>query len=598
MIEIPFCAPKMAEPRPAPTSSGQLARTPLPHLLVYGFERQLSGTFIFRAPDGATAELLVQKGLPAKARLSTTPIYLGQVLLELGAIDGTTHDESLREMAAANPKKLHGVVLIERGAIDHAKLDHALRVQLLQKVAQISRMTSATVFEFYADWDGLAEFGAETTPIEALAAVWTSVREQPPLEHVKAALERMTRGKLRAAKTAQLDRFGFTNEERHWLELLRVRSMKIDELFAAAEINERIARLIVYCLAITKQIDLRPEDEPSSGTMRAATPQTGVPAAEPSSVTPSSSAPASPRAAVARVAIQRQRVPTSPSITEEKSSPRIPVADKRADGDSIQPASPQVTDARRAEIVERARGVDKQNYFEMLGVTLETPIPEIKSAYIALAKSWHPDRLPATLADVKDACGRVFARMSEAHATLTDEDKRTTYLRLMKEGGETPEQQQEIANVVGATVEFQKAEICLKKNDLAQAELLARHAVALDANQADYVALLAWLESLKPESQTPEATNTFIETMDRAIKMNERCERAYYYRAMLYKRQHRDGLAFKDFQKLAELNPKNIDAQRELRLYELRGGPPRRITPYPAQPAQQKPGLFQKFFKK
>src|SRR5436309_784136 len=129
-----------AEGRPAPTSSGQLARTPLPHLLVYAHDRQLTGTFTFRA-------------------------------------------------------------------------------------------------------------------------VWTAIREQPPFEHVKAALERMTRGRLRIAKTAQLERFGFTNEERRWIDLLRVRPMRLDDLFAAAEqINERITRLIVYCLAITKQIDLVNEE--------------------------------------------------------------------------------------------------------------------------------------------------------------------------------------------------------------------------------------------------------------------------------------------------------------------------------------------------
>ena len=38
--------------------------------------------------------------------------------------------------------------------------------------------------------------------------------------------------------------------------------------------------------------------------------------------------------------------------------------------------------------------------------------------------------------------------MSEAHATLTDKDKRERYAKLMKEGGETPEQQHEIVNVV------------------------------------------------------------------------------------------------------------------------------------------------------
>jgi tetratricopeptide (TPR) repeat protein len=187
--------------------------------------------------------------------------------------------------------------------------------------------------------------------------------------------------------------------------------------------------------------------------------------------------------------------------------------------------------------------------------------------------------------------------MSEAHQTLTDTDKRARYLTLMKEGGETPEAQQEIQNVVGAAVEFQKAEICLKKNDLAQAEVLAKRAVEMDSKQADYVALVAWIESLK--DQSAEATQDRITDLDRAIKMNERCERAYYYRAMLYKRHNRDGPALKDFQKVNQLNPKNIDAQRELRLYEMRGAAPRPQSQAPAQaPVAQKPGLFQKFFKK
>ena len=107
------------EGRPALTSSGQLARTPLPHLLVYAHDRQLSGTFHFRAPDATTAHVLLVKGRPAKVRLSSPQIYLGQVLLECGAIDAQTLDASLRDMAAS--RKLHGIVLLERGAIDRAR---------------------------------------------------------------------------------------------------------------------------------------------------------------------------------------------------------------------------------------------------------------------------------------------------------------------------------------------------------------------------------------------------------------------------------------------------------------------------------------------
>ena len=63
-----------------------MARTPLPHLLVYTHDRALTGTFEFRAPDGTSASMIIVEGRPAKARLTATPIYLGQVLLEIGAV--------------------------------------------------------------------------------------------------------------------------------------------------------------------------------------------------------------------------------------------------------------------------------------------------------------------------------------------------------------------------------------------------------------------------------------------------------------------------------------------------------------------------------
>ena len=580
--------------RPTPTSSGQLARTPLPHLLVYAHDRQLTGTFEFRAPDASTAAVLMLQGRPAKAKLSGQSIYLGQVLLELGVIDAAMLDASLREMATA--RGLHGTILLEKGAIDRGQLDQGLRSQLLRKLSLVAQMPAATVFEFYGDWDGLADFGAEPSPIDTFAVVWTAIREQPPLEHVKAALERMMRGRLRVSKTASLDRFGFTHEERRWIDLLRVRALRLDDFFGAAEgINERITRLIVYCLAITKQIELVSEEEAAAAEAAAA-----AAAAPP----PSSSAPISPpKGAVGRITLRRERVITNPNIVKEESSPRVPaIPDQRASPPPDNPSTaiaavPAALAERRQEIVTRAQTIDKQNYFEMLGITPQTPAEDAKNAYIALAKTWHPDRLPSALHDVKEQCARVFARMSEAHQTLTDAEKRKRYLTLMKEGGETPEAQQEIQNVIGAAVQFQKAEICLKKNDLAQAEELARRALQMDPNQADYIALLAWIESLKDPSA--EATQDRIADLDRAIKINERCERAYYYRAMLYKRHNRDGPAFKDFKKVSELNPKNIDAQRELRLYEMRGAGARPQSQAPSQtPVAQKPGLFQKFFKK
>jgi tetratricopeptide (TPR) repeat protein len=273
--------------------------------------------------------------------------------------------------------------------------------------------------------------------------------------------------------------------------------------------------------------------------------------------------------------------------------------------------SPELAERWR-EIVDRAASVDRSDYFMMLDVTREATRDDVESAFFSLAKRWHPDRLPPALMPVRRACARVFARMSEARSVLVDDKKRQQYLRLAAEGSGSPEMQEAVAKVVEAASHFQKAEVCFRRSDLAQAESLCRKALDLDATQPDYVALLAWVIALKPESHTPETTAECIDQLSAAIKMNERCEKAYFWRGMLFKRIGKDALALKDFRHAAELNPRNIDAAREVRLHKMRGGrssspagpggsgQSTRRTPAPQKAGgrSQKPGLFGRLFKK
>jgi Flp pilus assembly protein TadD len=179
-------------------------------------------------------------------------------------------------------------------------------------------------------------------------------------------------------------------------------------------------------------------------------------------------------------------------------------------------------------------------------------------------------------------------------------------MKLLADGSGSPEMQETVARVVEAAAHFQKAEVCFKRNDLVQAEALCRHALELDSTQPDYVALLAWLVALKPENQSAEKTMGSVDQLTRAIKMNDRCEKAYFWRGVLLRRLARDDLAIRDFRQVVELNPRNIDAAREVRLHNMRGGrqstpPARRSSPIPPNPrndAPHKSGLFGRLFKK
>jgi Tfp pilus assembly protein PilF len=181
-------------------------------------------------------------------------------------------------------------------------------------------------------------------------------------------------------------------------------------------------------------------------------------------------------------------------------------------------------------------------------------------------------------------------------------------MKLLSDGSGSPEMQDAVAKVVDAAQNFQKAEVYFKRNDLAQAESHCRLALEGDPTQSDYVAMLAWLVALKPENQSPEKTMESIRMLDRAVSMGGRGEKAFYWRGMLYKRLGKIDHATKDFRRVVEINPRNIDAAREVRLHNMRGArgstpPPPRATagaPKPEKKPEEtaKAGLFGRLFKK
>jgi len=63
----------------------------------------------------------------------------------------------------------------------------------------------------------------------------------------------------------------------------------------------------------------------------------------------------------------------------------------------------------------------KRDYYEVLGVTKNAPLPEIKAAYRKLALEWHPDRNKSPNANEK------FKEINEAYAVLSDSQKKAAY---------------------------------------------------------------------------------------------------------------------------------------------------------------------------
>lgn len=623
----------------APTAAGSFLKTPFPHLIVYALERRLSGTFELTLADASVATMLVLGGCPAKVRTPEDAHPLVRVLSDLGTLT-PEQAQAANERIAAEPERPQTEILVELG-VDAAQLEVALRTQLELRAEDLFNLSNETSFAYYDGVDLLRGMSGPSTPIDPFPIMWRGVRNTPPWEQVDATLQRISAAPLRPSAIAQFERFTFGSSELRVIEKLRQGPLRVLDITGI--LGPGLGQVLVYLLTIMRQLEL------AEAPAAAPAPSPPTPAAVP--IPPSSSnvsrspmsavAPPSSGQNLARVQLQRQAA--RPLIVEEQVA-RSQVHDSRASHPSMPPfvipksepvieapASPAADaapppapeppppppppaaaapaaaapnpahEALRQKIIERAEEINTQDYFQMLGVARDAKTEDIAKAFIALAKVWHPDRLPAALADVKDACSKIFTHLTEANATLTDQAKRQDYMTLLKDGGATPDDQAKIQQIIEAATEFQKADILLKRNPTdPQAYEIVKRCVELDDHQTDYLATLAWLEAHRPENQSAPKTLEKITILDRCIERAPNSERAIFYRAMLHKRTNDAAKALRDFKRAAELNPRNLDAVREVRLHNMRSGGPSAGAAAPKPPPSDKgaSGLFGKLFKK
>lgn len=576
-------------PRPGPVASGSLAKTPFVHLLLYALDKKLSGTLEFVAPDKREVAILYLDGRPAKVRTSEPVAYLGRVLLEQGFLTEATLEQSLVELAAQKERQrmLHGELLVSAGVLREDQLGVGLAEQLRRKLIYASSFPAETKYSYYSAFDGLAHWGKPVPEgLDPFPLIWRMLHAGASQDHIGAALARVGTARLRPAQAANFSRLGLAKDEAAMVDLLAMQPLSVADLMKVSGLDPNEARLLVYLLIITRQVEMVSTSDRAM-SMRPLFAASGPPAGAGVSSVPPTSAPAS------KPPTNSTPVPSKIHASMAPSPPPQTLSDELA--------------ARWREIVERASSIERADYFDMLGVAREASRKDIETAFYALARRWHPDRLPQELSPVRDQCTRVFSRMSEALATLTDEEQRAHYMHLLADGSGTPAMQETVARVLEAASNFQKAEVCFKRHDYAQAEAFCRRALEADATQADYHAMLAWLTSLKPDYQSPEKTLDCIRMLDEAVFISGRCEKAFYWRGMLYKRMGKSDAAVRDFKRVTELNPHHIDAAREVRLHQMRGGGrigsgsappgPRISVPHKPDPSP-KLGLLQRLFRR
>lgn len=524
---------------PIPLAQGDLAQTPLAHVLLSLLEKGLDGTLAIWPETQRPGQdrVLFVKGAPVDARL------------------------------------LESAATLERGLLP---LFHRVRGP----------------YAFYgSDLVGETKLRDAVDPYHLLAAALRGGVRQDVVDGV---LARYGDRPVRVNASTALGRFELVPKERSVLDVLRAQPQSVRALSDTTGEPKVVSRLL-YLLAITQQLDAydgpvgrKSADQPPPPSSAARTVdsfeevqplRSSIESPRPSMTSPRPST-ETPRPSSAGGAFEGASRAASPSSSSNAT---------RRPGEPEPPPSPphdlpSEHIARWREIVAYAEKIDGQTYFEMLGVSQTVSPDEARTAYFALVKKWHPDRLVPDLLPLKPTAERIFRHLTEAHETLGDVDKRGPYLKAVQGGGGTPKAERELQAVLEAAMQFQKIDVLVRKRDFGTALRLLDEILLLAPEEADYHAARGQVIFKQYGPQDPRQVEAALRALETALSRDERCERALVTKAEILQRTGKEPESFTIWKRVHELYPRNVEAQRMKRIADMRG------HTAPSKPSKPPPG--------
>jgi len=563
---------------PKPLAQGDLAQTPLAHVLLSLLERGLDGTLaIWPETERAGQDrVLFAQGVPIDARL------------------------------------LEPAATLERGLLP---LFHRVRGP----------------YAFYgSDLVGQTKLRDTVDPYHLLAA---ALRGGVRQDVVDAVLARYGDRPVRVNASTALGRFELVPKERAVLDVLRAQPQSARAL-ADTTGEPKVAARLLYLLAITQQLEVFSGEVGRKSLVEGVTSgaasgsATGPHGASTSSSATSSASHAARKPDTfeesffvppsAETSTTKASATTATSSASSASGASSVGARGQSSNSTRRPGEPEPPPAmptnlaaehaaRWREIVAYAEKIDGQTFFEMLGVAQTVSPDEARTAYFALVKKWHPDRLVPELLPLKPTAERIFRHLTEAHETLVDVDKRGPYLKAVQGGGGTPKAERELQAVLEAAMQFQKIDVLVRKRDFGTALRLLDEILLLAPDEADYHAARGHVLFKQHGTQDPRHLEAALRAVDAALMRDDRCERALVTKAEILQRTGKENESFAIWKRVHELYPKNVEAQRMKRLADMRGHsskpskpPPGGSKPPPARSSKAPPpkddGLLSKLF--
>jgi curved DNA-binding protein CbpA len=542
--------------------NGSLAQRSSSDILAEVLRRQASG--ILRLQNAsATRQLFIDAGVMIRFAASTLPTESITALFRDKG--GVTEAQVKEATAAKQADELLGTTLVRLGALSKETLAELTK-------EHIHRVTLGTL----ATRDGDFEFQSGALPFrEQLDGGLNSpeillewARAFPEIDWIRRRLgQAEARVQLSQRPPEGYQKVPLNPAEGYIMSRVDGRS-SVADICAVSPMGEENTLRALFGLALAGILEM-PDGSVEIPLPAAAAPPRAPVAPPRPRVAPAPAASASPAPSIAArpAAVTPGRAPTNggaaaphttaphaaaPRPAGRPATSRPPTPPRRVTS-IVERVRPATTPDLEAEMLQRFEQLREQDLYQVLGVPATANPNEIRRAYYALAKKFHPDKFRRE--EMKAKAENVFAHITEAYSTLTNQEIRQKYDedQAIRKSSSAPEKKADGGEL--AHLNFKHGKEMFDKGKIGEAIPFLQNACDQDPSKAEHLHYLAMAQSRNPRWKK-DAEENFLKAIERDPTNAE----IYAHLGSLYARGGMHTKARDMFKKALQWDPANQEA--------------------------------------
>lgn len=244
----------VVDKRGGATAVGDLANTPVVHILVYVLEHMMSGTAELTEPNREKHWVLFEQGTPIKVKTGRPMAPLAKVLVQMGVLRDS--DAALAVASAKQTGTMLGEYMLKRKMVKPDDLKRAFTWQMRSRLSNLANLSPTSTYAFYQNANLVEDWGGEGVEVEPLGTILAVVRAWHDRVRVRATLQRIAGHVMRVHPDSSIDTADMLDEERAALAVMRRREMSLGELFRVQGLDEESLASLAYTLAVTRHVVL------------------------------------------------------------------------------------------------------------------------------------------------------------------------------------------------------------------------------------------------------------------------------------------------------------------------------------------------------